>query len=283
MLGIIAIALIMNMGGTCTPSWVCGSWQVCVDGSQTRACIDSNECETQYGIPETSRECETAPLLVINQTNQTPQPNLTGDCAPINFSCESADCCDGYCVHGICMPTETYCGDGYCDIGENCGNCKTDCGTCSLERDLTPNVFTEPLTHSEDQQTKNDGYVIVRYFYYDACSPCFYPVHIENELRDVAAQMKDLMVLEIINTFDYRSEAEFKGSIMGRVYTPSILIEGISQAKSGKYTLYATELGNVINSGDLAPTIAEQVCGFSDYCDWDGSKIVRTYEVNSSI
>jgi uncharacterized Zn finger protein (UPF0148 family) len=277
MAAVIILAVMMNTG--CTPNWVCGSWQACVDGAQTRACIDNNECGTESGMPEITKACEDTETPVTNQTNQTSQINQTDKCSPINFSCEAAECCEGYCVHGICMTTETFCGDGYCDNGENCGNCKIDCGTCSLERDLVPNVFTEPFTHAEDQQMKNDGYVIVRYFYYDACSPCFYPIHIENELRDIAAQMKDLMVLEIINTFDYRSEAEFKGSIMGRVYTPSIIIEGISQEKSGKYALYATELGNVINSGDLAPKIAEQVCGFSDYCDWDGSKVVRTYNV----
>jgi len=40
-------------------------------------------------------------------------------------------CLGGYCVHGICRSTSTYCGDGYCDIGEVCS---LDCGTISEEK-----------------------------------------------------------------------------------------------------------------------------------------------------
>lgn len=39
-------------------------------------------------------------------------------------------CSGGYCVHGICRSTSTYCGDAYCDSGESCSSCSSDCGTC---------------------------------------------------------------------------------------------------------------------------------------------------------
>jgi len=46
-------------------------------------------------------------------------------------SCTYADSClGGYCVHNICRSSSTYCGDGYCDSGETCSSCSTDCGVC---------------------------------------------------------------------------------------------------------------------------------------------------------
>jgi len=47
-------------------------------------------------------------------------------------SCSSNDeCLNGYCVHGICRSSSTYCGDNYCDTGEDCSSCSSDCGCSS--------------------------------------------------------------------------------------------------------------------------------------------------------
>ncbi len=40
------------------------------------------------------------------------------------------ECSSGYCVHSICRSTAIYCGDGYCDSGEDCSSCPSDCGVC---------------------------------------------------------------------------------------------------------------------------------------------------------
>ena len=40
-------------------------------------------------------------------------------------------CAGGYCVHDICRAASTYCGDGYCDSGESCSSCSSDCGSCT--------------------------------------------------------------------------------------------------------------------------------------------------------
>ncbi len=40
----------------------------------------------------------------------------------VNEECEG-----GYCIHGICRSTSTYCRDGYCDLGENEQTCPEDC------------------------------------------------------------------------------------------------------------------------------------------------------------
>jgi len=42
----------------CTESWLCTEWSSCVDGTQTRTCTDSNNCETEVNKPDESRSCE---------------------------------------------------------------------------------------------------------------------------------------------------------------------------------------------------------------------------------
>lgn len=50
---------------------------------------------------------------------------------PDGSSCSaSIECSGGYCVHGICRSSSTYCGDSYCDSGEMCSSCPQDCGIC---------------------------------------------------------------------------------------------------------------------------------------------------------
>lgn len=47
-------------------------------------------------------------------------------------SCSSAsECAGGYCVHSICRSAITYCGDNYCDSGEDSSTCVTDCPVTS--------------------------------------------------------------------------------------------------------------------------------------------------------
>jgi len=49
-----------------------------------------------------------------------------GESCTFNWQCSG-----GYCVHGICRSSSTYCGDGYCDTGEDCSNCEVDCACSS--------------------------------------------------------------------------------------------------------------------------------------------------------
>ncbi len=41
----------------CTPSWECGDWGDCVDNTQTRTCLDTNNCGTTAGKPGESQTC----------------------------------------------------------------------------------------------------------------------------------------------------------------------------------------------------------------------------------
>jgi len=50
---------------------------------------------------------------------------------PNGQSCSSnIECQSGNCVHGTCRASSTYCGDSYCDSGESCSSCSSDCGSC---------------------------------------------------------------------------------------------------------------------------------------------------------
>jgi len=54
----------------------------------------------------------------------------------------SIECLGGYCVHNICRSTSTFCGDAYCDVGESCFNCVSDCGVCLGDGGFPPTIIT---------------------------------------------------------------------------------------------------------------------------------------------
>jgi hypothetical protein len=43
----------------CVEDWVCADWSDCVDGAQSRVCVDTNDCGTTEEMPELEQECET--------------------------------------------------------------------------------------------------------------------------------------------------------------------------------------------------------------------------------
>jgi hypothetical protein len=42
----------------CVKEWICDDWSECVDGTQTRICVDIKDCGTVEEIPELEQECE---------------------------------------------------------------------------------------------------------------------------------------------------------------------------------------------------------------------------------
>jgi hypothetical protein len=47
-----------------------------------------------------------------------------------NTACSTnSECITGFCVHGMCRIDSIFCGDTFCDIGETCSTCNSDC-TC---------------------------------------------------------------------------------------------------------------------------------------------------------
>lgn len=249
----------------CVESWSCGEWSDCVGGAQTRSCFDANECGTTEGKPATQRAC-TPPVA----ENKTPEP----ECLKFGEYCEAdEECCAGFCVHHRCVNGSTYCGDGYCDEGEDCVSCPHDCGECPTHRDLEQNVFTEPLDSPKEQELKGGGYVIVRYFYSDDCPGCFTPAHIENQLRELAADSRDLFAALIIDTQEHPLEASKHAKVGTIVYKPLIKVEGLD----GHDALYGEGLEAKLSDGDIMADVSQLVCAHSEYCVFEDGVMTRTY------
>jgi hypothetical protein len=69
--------------------------------------------------------------LSINTTaNGQACPLYSGYSLPSTYNLNPG-CTGGYCVHGYCRSSTTYCGDSSCDSGESCSSCSSDCGACS--------------------------------------------------------------------------------------------------------------------------------------------------------
>jgi len=50
--------LTISSANACAPSWDCDDWDSCVDGNQTRICIDSNSCGSNSTKPDEIQACE---------------------------------------------------------------------------------------------------------------------------------------------------------------------------------------------------------------------------------
>jgi len=46
-----------------------------------------------------------------------------------NTCSHDSNCLSGHCVHSVCRSAATYCGDGYCDLGESCTSDSTSCSS----------------------------------------------------------------------------------------------------------------------------------------------------------
>ncbi len=101
---------------TCTTDCACPSDSECTDNTCTKKC-GNGVC----GSDETCTSC----------------PTDCGACKlPPGGNCTAGSACiSGFCVHGKCRNESTYCGDGFCDAGENC----TACDDCCL-------AFGKPCT-----------------------------------------------------------------------------------------------------------------------------------------
>jgi len=253
--------LVKPQPASCAEDWSCGAWSECSNGQQTRLCTDNNSCGTNASRPAISQQCFTS--------------GPTPGCKPPGEPCQSDECCN-YCVHGVCSATRDYCGDSRCDASENCSACPSDCGICGTAgRALEQNIFTAPLAFNPEQEFKNDGYVIVRYFYSTDCPFCYSPFNIEEQLRGMAASFKDLFVLVLIDTEQSPAEANKYPNVGGTTYTPLIRIDGKSGGVFGYDTTFGYSLGQKLEDGDVIADVAPLICAHSDYCDFKDGKIVR--------
>ena len=256
----------------CQENWICGDWFACAVGQQSKSCYDATACGTTHMKPATTQSCFSPPPAT-GGSNATGQQG-GAECLQAGFQCSSNSQCCGFCVNGVCKATQNYCGDTHCDQNENCSSCKSDCGECAIGRNLTNNVFTQPLSNSAASDFKGRGYVIVTYLYSPGCDFCYYPTDIQSQLRSLAGLLKDIFVLVIINVDENPSEAA-KYAVANTIYKPYIRVEGISGGSLGYDALYGGALGNKLIDGDVLVDIAPVICNHSDYCDFIDNKVTR--------
>ncbi|RMD67387.1 hypothetical protein D6817_01770, partial [Candidatus Pacearchaeota archaeon] len=104
--------------GGCTEDWVCGEWTACVNGEQTRSCVDRNQCGTTTNKPETTRACEGGSTntfevgegnpceqigvrsegLYCSTSKKWERQKLESAACENNFECKSNFCVDGNCT-----------------------------------------------------------------------------------------------------------------------------------------------------------------------------------------
>ncbi|MFC1612738.1 hypothetical protein ACFL23_00205 [Patescibacteria group bacterium] len=112
----------------------CGSCSLKIDGA---VCNANSECANNYCVHGKCRSSSTYCGDSNCDTGETCD-DCSDDCGlcskPDGSDCvNSGECKNWHCVHGKCRSSETYCGDTFCDRGESCSSCTSDCGACSLK------------------------------------------------------------------------------------------------------------------------------------------------------
>ncbi len=131
--------------------------------------------------------------------------------------------------------------------------------------ELENNVFTDTIGIETEEAYKKEGYVIVRYFYNNNCHLCVSPVNWRNTLMDIAAEMKDVVVLEIFNskTQDWAKKRWGMAGI-DMPADPVIRIEGAPGGEQSYRVYYGVLLSNMY---DLPKEkLIVEICKFTDKC-----------------
>jgi hypothetical protein len=132
-------------------------------------------------------------------------------------------------------------------------------------RELPDNIVEGTIGVENEMDYKEDGYVVVRYFYRDNCIPCKNPVPWKRELETLAGNMDDIVLLELFDTkYEGTSFEKWGTTSMGDTDEPVIRMEGIINGEH-KYKLY---YGPLLNQFYDSPqeTLEEEVCKYTDYC-----------------
>jgi hypothetical protein len=206
---------------------------------------------------------------------------VCGPWSECNESTQSRECIDqnhcGTNEQGIissrpCTETpKTYCGDGNCDRNENCASCPSDCGNCLDDEE---NVFEEPIYYIAEQEYKEEGYALVKYFYSPDCIACTQPLDIAAELESLAEEFKGLMILVEIDSSKYPDMAKTQAKVGGIVYVPFIKIEGYKAGVHSFTTIYGLGLERRLD--DFAYSVAEDICDIIDGCYYENKVMHRT-------
>jgi len=124
--------------GWCGDGACSGTAEACINGALAQETCSS--CPSDCGscsspsapsqAPPSAAPVSIPPSTAPGEAPETPQ--LKTD----SSSCSDAsECSGGYCVHEMCRSTESYCGDGFCDLFAEAGKCTEDCIQCNSDAD----------------------------------------------------------------------------------------------------------------------------------------------------
>ncbi|MFA6594142.1 MAG: right-handed parallel beta-helix repeat-containing protein [Candidatus Buchananbacteria bacterium] len=92
-----------EFGGTlppvCVESWSCADWSVCSGGTQTRTCVDSNNCGTTDSKPAVSQTCVCTPTTCAAQGKNC--GSISNGCGG-TLSCGTCNAAQN-CVSNLCV------------------------------------------------------------------------------------------------------------------------------------------------------------------------------------
>ncbi len=89
----------------------------------------------------------------IYQINATITNKCGNDCVGFGQKCTATTKCGGACVHNVCQPSAPWCGDGYCDPGEQC---PADCPNQTVQNTTnTTNVTVPPAVVNVSNASSN--------------------------------------------------------------------------------------------------------------------------------
>jgi hypothetical protein len=74
------ILAIISPEAVCTPDWTCTAWSECVDGVQTRECVDMNNCNQVEGAPIMTTSCGCTPWWECTPWSECSGGTQTREC-----------------------------------------------------------------------------------------------------------------------------------------------------------------------------------------------------------
>ncbi len=126
---------------SCSTDCSCSSGDCCSPSSQlagSRGCINQSTvsnnticCNSNFTLGNCCSDAN------CNSTQFCSNSTCTIKKADGQSCSLSSECLGAYCVHSLCRSNTTFCGDSYCDSGENCSLCSSDCNECQ-QQTITP-------------------------------------------------------------------------------------------------------------------------------------------------
>ena len=128
----------------CVPDWGCGSWSACINGSQTRTCVDDNDCGSNTGKPSENQACGVCDFTDVRDCTTdegctgSQVCDVTGNWDSICYDNNPEDNCPA-CVE------EWSCGSwNSCTNGNQTRNCTdlSECGTTEFKPSISQSCGT---------------------------------------------------------------------------------------------------------------------------------------------